>query len=235
MRFFNSKKALTILSIILTLISLTFSVFADSLVDMEFDVSTAVKLDPWGHHDISMSNYDTTKITPSSEVLVTFEYEDIAEDDKFYDPAGTYKTEFGPVELIVQSWSNPDTPTVNSSGGVWAKVAPKQWDDTSAVFSYDDMVAAYGTNDFSGVDSLNFGATQNVRVVLKSFVITNCEKNMFIERTDAELAEHYKNLLIIVLASALGIIVILIIVFIIIIKKKSSYTYDAKTGKFVKK
>ena len=58
---------------------------------------------------------------------------------------------------------------------------------------------------------------------------------MFIERTDAELAEHYKNLLIIVLASALGIIVILIIVFIIIIKKKSSYTYDAKTGKFVKK
>ena len=137
-------------------------------------------------------------------------------------------------ELIVQSWSFPDTPMANSNGGVWAKVAPYEWDDTHAKFSYDDMVAAYGTVDFSGVDALNIGATANANLTVQSCAITNCEDNMYIKMTDAERAEAYKTALIVVLASALAVIVIIIVVFLIILKRKSSYTYDVATGKYVK-
>lgn len=135
---------------------------------------------------------------------------------------------------VIEPWSFPDTPMANSNGGVWAKVAPYEWDDTHAKFSYDDIVAAYGTADLSGVDSINVGATANANLTVQSCTITNCEDNMYIKMTDAERAEAYKTALIVVLASALAVIVIIIVVFLIILKRKSSYTYDVATGKYVK-
>ncbi|MCI7767572.1 MAG: hypothetical protein MSJ26_06280 [Oscillospiraceae bacterium] len=191
--------------------------------DFDFDVSGAPVLEPWASYSIGMDHYDPTKITEDSQVIVTYSCEYISG-----------STGSSPVELIVQSWSFPDTPMANSSGSVWAKVAPVEYDDEHAVFNYADMAAAYGTYDFSGVDSINIGATNGVNLTLKSCTITNCGEDMYIEMTDAQRAEAYKNALIIVLASALAIIIIIIVVFMIILKRKTSYAYDPTLGKYVK-
>ena len=203
--------------------TLSFTAYAKAENDIVFDVSSAPVIEPWGSFTINMEHYDTTKITPQSEVIVSFSAEFLTEDEKEC-----------PVELIVQSWSYPDTPMVNSTGGVWAKVAPYEWNETYAAFSYDDMVTAYGTADLSKVDALNIGATANANLTIQSCTLTNCEDGIYIEMTDAERAEAYKTALIIVLASALAIIVIIITVFMIILKRKSSYTYDVALGKYVK-
>ncbi|MBQ8826808.1 MAG: hypothetical protein IJ007_06925 [Oscillospiraceae bacterium] len=123
---------------------------------------------------------------------------------------------------------------VNATGGVWAKVAPYEWENGTAKFRMADMVTAYGTSDFSGVDALNIGATGHAVLTVTSFKVTACEDNIYIEMTDAERAEAYKNALIAVLASALAIIIVIIAVFMIILKRKTSYAYDAATGEYIK-
>lgn len=205
---------------------LTFSLAAGvsaAVKDFDFDVSNAPVLEPWASYAIGMDHYDPTKINADSQVIVSYTFEKLTEE----------KTD-APVELIVQSWSFPDTPMVNSSGAVWAKVAPAEYDDSHAVFNYEDMVTAYGTADFSGVDSINIGATNDVNLTITSCTITNCDDDMYVELTDAQRAEKYKNLLIIVLASALALIVIIIVVFMMILKRKTSYAYDPTLGKYVK-
>lgn len=203
-------------------ISLSAGVSA-AVRDFDFDVSNAPVLEPWASYSIGMDHYDPTKMNPDTQVIVSYscEYINSSKSDS-------------PVELIVQSWSFPDTPMVNSSGSVWAKVAPAEYDDSHAVFNYSDMVSAYGTADFSGVDSLNIGATDGVNLTVSSCTITNCDEDMYIEMTDAQRADMYKNALIIVLASALAIIIIIIVVFMIILKRKTSYAYDPTLGKYVK-
>ena len=206
--------------------ALTFSLSAGvsaAVKNYDFDVSNAPVLEPWASYAIGMDHYDPTKINADSQVIVTYSFEKLTDE----------KNE-APVELIVQSWSYPDTPMVNATGSVWAKVAPAEYDDNHAVFNYDDMVAAYGTADFSKVDALCIGATNDVNLTITSCTITNCDDNMYVELTDAQRAEQYKNLLIIVLASALAIIVIIIVVFMIILKRKTSYAYDPTLGKYVK-
>lgn len=205
---------------------LTFSLSAGvsaAVRDFDFDVSNAPVLEPWASYSIGMDHYDPTKMNLDTQVIVSYscEYINSSKSDS-------------PVELIVQSWSFPDTPMVNSSGSVWAKVAPAEYDDSHAVFNYSDMVSAYGTADFSGVDSLNIGATDGVNLTVSSCTITNCDEDMYIEMTDAQRADMYKNALIIVLASALAIIIIIIVVFLIILKRKTSYAYDPTLGKYVK-
>lgn len=203
--------------------TMSLTAFAEAENDITFDVSNAPVIEPWGSFTINLDHYDTTKITPRSEVIVTFSAEYLTEGDNEC-----------PIELIVQSWSYPDTPMANSTGGVWAKVAPYEWSETHAAFSYEDMAAAYGTDDFSKVDALNIGATANANLTIQSCTLTGCEDGIYIEMTDAERAEAYKTALIIVLASALAIIIIIITVFMIILKRKSSYTYDVALGKYVK-
>ena len=205
---------------------LTFSLSAGvsaAVRDFDFDVSNAPVLEPWASYSIGMDHYDPTKMNADTQVIVSYTCEYLSDQ----------KTN-APVELIVQSWSYPDTPMVNSSGSVWAKVAPAEYDDNHAVFNYMDMVTAYGTADFSGVDALNIGATDYVNLTVTSCTITNCDDDMYIEMTDAQRADMYKNALIIVLASALAIIVIIIVVFMMILKRKTSYAYDPTLGKYIK-
>ncbi len=211
--------------------------------DISLDVSAVKPVGPWENVPFTMDHYDPSKFTPETEVKITFTYEINADAVTKAAEASGVKTEdeirteaeaLCPVEMIVQSWSNPDTPMVNASGGVWAKVAPSVWDEASAVFTYADMVAAYGTEDFTGVDSLNFGATEYFTLTITGVTITNCNDGVYVEMTDAERAEAYKNALIAVLASALALIIIIIVVFMLILKRKSSYAYDASTGEYVK-
>lgn len=221
------KKAAALIVSAVSVFTVSASAFAAADNSISFDVSAAPVIEPWGNYAISMEHYDPTKITSASEVIVSFTYEEVT-------PVAEGSEKGCPIELIIQSWSFPDTPMANSNGGVWAKVVPYEWDDTHAKFSYDDIVAAYGTADLSGVDSINVGATANANLTIQSCIITNCEDDMYIKMTDAERAEAYKTALIVVLASALAIIVIIIVVFLIILKRKSSYTYDVATGKYVK-
>lgn len=219
------KKAISIICAAAVTVGST-AVYAADTIDISFDCSQVPVLEPWVSTSFSMEHYDPTKISLDSEVIVTYSY-------TYIDDGQDYSGEC-PIELIVQSWSYPDTPMANASGGVWAKVAPFEWDDTTAKFSMDDMIAAYGTSDFSGVDSINIGATASANLTVTSFTITNCSDDIYIEMTDAERAEAYKNALIIVLASALAVIIIIIVVFMIILKRKTGYAYDAATGEYVK-
>lgn len=202
-------------------VSLSAGVSA-AVKDFDFDVSNAPVLEPWTSYAIGMDHYDPTKITADSQFIVTYTCEYLNENSG------------APVELIVQSWSSPDTPMATATGTVWAKVAPAEYDDSHAVFNYSDMAEAYGTTDFSGVDALCIGATDRANVTVSSATITNCDEDMYVKMTDAERAEAYKNALIIVLASALAVIVIIIVVFMVILKRKTSYAYDPTLGKYVK-
>ena len=201
--------------------------------DIDFDCSAIPALEPWVSFSFGMEHYDTTKFSDNTEIIVTYTSEFTASENDIPEEEESYRSEC-PIELIVQSWSNPDTPMVNATGGVWAKVVPYEWGDGTAKFSMADMITAYGTSDFSGVDALNVGATGHAVLTVTGFKITNCADDIYIEMTDAERAEAYKNALIIVLASALAIIVIIIVVFMIILKRKTSYAYDASTGKYIK-
>lgn len=226
------KSIVSILCAAVMASGLALSVSAKT-IDLDFDSSQIPVLDPWVSFSFGMDHYDTTKFTDETEVIVEFSYEFKPGENDIPEEEETYRSEC-PIELIVQSWSNPDTPMVNATGGVWAKTAPYEWENGVAKFSMADMIAAYGTSDFSGVDALNIGATGHAVITVTSFKITSCQDDIYIEMTDAERAEAYKNALIAVLASALAIIVIIIIVFMIILKRKTSYAYDAATGKYIK-
>ena len=61
-------------------------------------------------------------------------------------------------EVVLQSWSG---------GEGWAKVAPAQDDGSVATFTYEDMVAAYKSEDLSTLDNFIVGATDDQIEVTK--------------------------------------------------------------------
>lgn len=75
-----------------------------------------------------------------------------------------------PVELILFNYTkaNPQ---------IWAKIEPSEYDETSASFRYDDILAAYtsygGSDDFSDVDSLILGDC-GVSMTATKFTVKNC-------------------------------------------------------------
>lgn len=226
------KKILSLLCTAAVTACFTITAYAETK-SIDFDCSQIPVLEPWVSFSFALDHYDMTKLSDETEVIIEYSHEFTPSENDIPEEEETYRSEC-PIELIVQSWSNPDTPMVNATGGVWAKVTPYEWGDGVAKFSKADMIAAYGTDDFSGVDALNVGATGHALLTVTSFEMTGCQDDIYIEMTDAERAEAYKNALIAVLASALIIIVVIIIVFMIILKRKTSYAYDAATGKYVK-
>ena len=96
---------------------------------------------------------DPAIITPGTIFVVDFTATDTNEEDD---------TE-APLELILQSWSG---------GESWAKVAPYSCSDSQALFSYDDMVAAYGDSNFEEtLDNLLVGDCDcNLTVIGVSYI-----------------------------------------------------------------
>ncbi len=227
------KKAISVLCSAVIITGTSAACGASDLIDLDMDCSTIPALEPWVNFAFGFDHYDATKFTADTEIIVTYSHEFIAAENDIEGEEEEYRSEC-PVEIILQSWSNPDTPMVNATGGVWAKVAPYEWGDGVAKFNMSDMITAYGIEDFSGVDSINVGATAHAVLTVTSFKITNCEEDIYIAMTDAERAEAYKNALIAVLAGALVLIIGIIVVFMIILKRKTGYAYDASTGKYVK-
>lgn len=111
----------------------------------------------WGQSiTFQKTSFDCSRFTPDTVIEVEFELD------------GEWTGNGAPVELILQNFSTADPQ-------IWAKVEPFEYDETTASFRYEDMAAAYGSEDFSGVDNMCLG---DCGIVMKAtkFVITNCEK-----------------------------------------------------------
>lgn len=162
--------------------ALTFTVCAE---DYTFDVSEAVQTNgEWGQSFVYYTcndgnhegNFDATWITSDSEVLVEYTYE------------GDSSSQ-APVELIWQTWAGgpvAPNPDVNRT---WNKIAPYEYDDTSAKFSFEDIVGSYGTDDFATVYAINVGDT-GVKLTVTGVTITNCNIPSEESETEAETEEE---------------------------------------------
>lgn len=147
--------------------ALTLTVCAE---DYTFDVSKAVQTTgEWdqsfvyytcndGNHK---GNFDATWITSDSEVIVEYTYEG--------------DSSFGaPLELIWQTWDGGPVEPDPDVKKTWNKIAPYEYDETTAKFSYEDIVEKYGTADFATVYAINVGDT-GVKLTVTGVTITNCD------------------------------------------------------------
>ena len=134
--------------------------------DVKLDVSGAKEAKGWQQSvTIKREDFDARRLSKKSTVKVAF------------DAAG-YEGEEQIVELIFQSWDNTTSPNADEKGAVWARVAPSEATATSAVFTYDEIVKAYGTDDFSQVMAICVGDTDITPITVKAMEITDCAKDM---------------------------------------------------------
>ena len=98
--------------------------------------------------------FDCGRFTPDTTVTIEFELD------------SEWTKSSAPVELILFNYTTADPQ-------IWAKIEPYEWDETTASFSYDDMVIGYGSDDFTTVDNLCIGDC-GVVMTLNSMTITNC-------------------------------------------------------------
>ncbi|MCM1524361.1 MAG: hypothetical protein NC120_07870 [Ruminococcus sp.] len=147
---------------------MVFAVYAE---DYEFDVSDAKETTgSWGqsfvHYtalsgaDDSAGNFNPEWMTSDSEVIVEYTYDG--------DASGN------PLELIWQTWDDGPNEVNPDVRGTWNKVTPYEYDSTSAKFSYDDIVTAYGTSDFNTVYAICIGDA-GVKLKVTAVTVTNCD------------------------------------------------------------
>lgn len=161
--------------------AMTVTVFAE---DYEFDVSTATQSHgSWGqsftHYTVltgdpeQAENFNPQWMTEDSEVLVEYTYEGTAA--------------LNPCELIWQTWEGGPVEKNPDVVGNWNKVIPYEYDDSSAKFSYADIVTAYGTDDFSSVYAINIGDT-GVKLTVTKLTVTNVDMEAAVS-SETEAAE----------------------------------------------
>ncbi|MGN1089387.1 MAG: hypothetical protein ACI4Q6_03200 [Huintestinicola sp.] len=148
--------------------AMAFSVSAAQ--DYEFDVSGAIKTagdwkqsytesTPLVGDAAFADNFDPRWMTPDSEVLVEFEVESI--------PNGY------PCELIWQTWGDSKEVDPNIKQD-WTKIVPDEATETTARFTYESIVEAYGTDDFSKVYAIHIGDVGSPLLVTK-LTVTNIQ------------------------------------------------------------
>ena len=146
-----------------TALSASFAAFAE---DVKVDVSEAKESTGWGQSiTIKKEQFDARRLSKKSLVKVAYDSADYAGEEQ-------------PVELIFQSWDNTTSPNADETGAVWARVAPDEWTAAAATFSYDKIVEAYGTDDFSQVMAICVGDTDVTPITVKAVEITECAKDM---------------------------------------------------------
>lgn len=126
------------------------------LEDIEMPVMRALLTNGmWGQSiTYSQTELSADRFTEKTQIFVEFEAEGEA-------PNGN-----APVELILQNYSTEPQ--------IWAKVPPAEYDETSAVFNYAEMVAFYGSEDLSGVNNICIGDCGE-KMKLTKFTVTNCK------------------------------------------------------------
>ncbi len=133
---------------------MTFTAFAEPQ-DFEPSITRAVQTDGnWGQSiTFSTADIKPAGIGPDSTFEVQFELEG---DQSL---PGQYQ-----VELILQNYE--------ADPQIWAQVVPYEYDDTHAIFDYDAMVLAYGSDDFSTVNNICIG-DRGVKMKVTYVKITN--------------------------------------------------------------
>lgn len=137
--------------------------------DYTFDVSGASESGgKWGQSFICYTalgneeyseNFNPMWMTSDSEVIVDY----------------TYKGEANgsPVELIWQTWGDgPVEPNPDVTKD-WNKIAPYEYTDTEAKFSFSDIAASYGSDNFDTVYAICVGDT-GVNLTVTGMKVTNC-------------------------------------------------------------
>lgn len=139
---------------VLAAVCITVSAFAETK-DFEPSVSGAILTDGAWHQSVtySPSEVDPSKFTPDTTIEVQYELEGEKSLPNQY-----------PVELILQNFEvDPQ---------IWAQVVPTEYDDTHAVFYYDAMTSAYGSDDLSTVNNIFIG-DRGVKMKVTYVKITN--------------------------------------------------------------
>lgn len=133
---------------------MTFTAFAEPQ-DLEPSVAKAVQTNGAWEQSITYSNTDINPagITPDSVFEVQYELDG--------DEALPNQHQ---VELIFQNYT--------ADPQIWAQVVPYEYDDTHALFDYDAMVLAYGSDDFSAVNNICIG-DRGVKMIVTYVKITN--------------------------------------------------------------
>ena len=133
---------------------MTFTAFAEPQ-DLEPSVAKAVQTNGAWEQSITYSNTDINPagITPDSVFEVQYELDG--------DEALPNQHQ---VELIFQNYT--------ADPQIWAQVVPYEYDETHALFDYDAMVLAYGSDDFSAVNNICIG-DRGVKMIVTYVKITN--------------------------------------------------------------
>lgn len=137
--------------------------------DYTFDVSGASESNgKWGQsftcytalgNEEFSENFNPMWMTSDSEVIVDY----------------TYKGEANgsPVELIWQTWDDgPAEPNPDVTKN-WNKVTPYEYTDAEAKFSFSDIAASYGSDNFDTVYAICVGDT-GVNLTVTGMKVTNC-------------------------------------------------------------
>ncbi|MBP3796872.1 MAG: hypothetical protein J6I46_03725 [Ruminococcus sp.] len=215
---------------------------AFALGDVELDCTAATVSDNWAQSakftyspedPNAPTGFDATRMTEDSVVRVSYELIEVHEL-----PEG--EATGYPVELVFQSWSDPDTPLTDSDGRVWATVAPSSIDEGNNIeyFKYSDIAKAYGTNDFGKVDRMLFSSTNDARMKVTSVTVTECKETgdhwVASAGAEAERASRDRSLAVIVGGTALILAMIMGIIW-FILGKKTGEAFDLATGEFIDK
>lgn len=133
---------------------MTFTAFAEPQ-DLEPSVSRAVQTNgAWGQ-SVTYSNAEINPMGITPDTVIEVQYE--LEGDEAL--PGQYQ-----VELILQNYT--------ADPQIWAQVVPYEYDETHALFDYDGIVLAYGSDDFSTVNNICIG-DRGVKMTVTYVKVTN--------------------------------------------------------------
>lgn len=197
---------------VVTSVCMAFAAYAKT-EDVEMSVARAIQTNgSWGQSiTYSRADLDTSRFTPDTTVRV--EYELLGE------PSHADQHQ---VELILQNYDvNPQ---------IWAQVVPVEYDDTHAVFDYDGMALAYGSDDFSTVNNVCVG-DRGIKMKVTKVTVTNLavpESASGAEGqsgNEAAGAESGSSLTIIIIVIVAAVVVAGVVVTLIVVKKNKKRFY----------
>lgn len=154
---------------VLAAFCMNFTVFAEP-TDFEPSVSRAVQTNgKWGQSiSYSAAEINAAGFTPDTTIEIEYELEGEVQ------LTGQHQ-----VELILQNYEVEPQ--------IWAQVVPTEYDDTHAVFDYNAMVLAYGSDDLSTVNNVCFG-DRGMKLTVTHVKVTNYDPPV-VETKPVEVAE----------------------------------------------
>ena len=162
------KRIVSFAAAAVTAVTMCISASAETS-NVEIDCSEAKKASNFGKSlAISSETFELGRITENSQIVMTYEILEQKEED----------LSKSLISLSVQALSDPDNPFADEKGGVWVDVQPKNYDETTATFYYEDIFKAYGSKDFSKVSHIYVTAPTTAIIKVNSMIITDCNDSV---------------------------------------------------------